>query len=115
MLNIAHSTQKEIEHPNTHGWVKQEAAGAIYTIQTNLTDEELARKEKILAILAGNGNLEKMRKDSEHVFEAGKYVGYFITVDERILKKKEEIEEVCPATIVKPSEFIAIYKSYENT
>ena len=115
VLNIAHSTQKEIEHPNTPSWIKQEAMSFIYTIPTSLTPEEFARKAQILDILAGNGNPEKMRKDADHIFEAGKYGGYFITVDGRILKKKEAIEEICSATIVKPSEFLKVLEMYQNT
>lgn len=40
ILNIAHSTQKEINYPNTPGWVKQQARSQIYTIKTRLTDIE---------------------------------------------------------------------------
>ena len=115
ILNIAHSTQKEIEHPNTPTWVKREAMSFIYTIPTSLTTEELARKAQILNILAGKGDPERMRKDADHIFEANKYGGYFITVDGRILKKKEAIEEICSATIVKPSEFLKIVEIYQNT
>jgi len=32
LIHIAHSTQKEIEHPNTPDWVKREAQNLIYTI-----------------------------------------------------------------------------------
>lgn len=115
VLNIAHSNQKEIEHPNTPDWVKTEALGMIYTIETSLTNGEQQQKQEILNILAGNGNPEKMKKDAEHVFEAGKYGGYFITTDERILKKKPDLEAICSAIIVKPSELLDILAMYENT
>lgn len=115
ILNIAHSNQKEIEHPNTPDWVKKEALGMIYTIETSLTNGEKQQKIEILKILTGNGNPEKMKKDAEHVFEAGKYGGYFITTDERILKRKFSLEAICSVTIVKPSELLAILAMYENT
>jgi hypothetical protein len=115
VLNIAHSNQKEIEHPNTPNWVKSAAQGMIYTIETSLTDQERSNKSQILSILAGNGNPEKMAKDAEHVFEASKYGGYFVTTDERILKKKPELEGICAATIVKPNELLDIMAIYENT
>ncbi len=115
ILNIAHSTQKEIEHPNTPGWVKREANKVIYTIKTSLTSDELNRKAMILRILAGNGKPENMVKDAEHVFEADKYSSYFVTTDERILKKKEELQDVVSVHILKPSELLEIINSYKNS
>ena len=109
VLNIAHSTIKEVEHPNTPSWVKKEAGGMIYTIPTSLTQKEVAQKTEILKVLTGNGKPEKMEKDAEHAFEASKYCGYFITTDERILKKKDDLHAFCAAIIVKPSEFLEVY------
>ena len=115
ILNIAHSNQKEIDHPNTPNWVKREAHKLIYSIQTGLTNAELNLKAGILKILAGNGNPEKMTSDAEHVFEASKYGRYFITTDKRILNKKNELENICSVIILKPSEFLKILAMYENT
>jgi hypothetical protein len=115
ILHLTHSTQKEIDHPNTPSWVKKEANSFIYTIQTNLTVEEQNLKKRIWNILTGNGKPEKMKKDAEHVFEAGKHVGYFITTDARIIKKKQELESICSVTIVKPTEFLGIFKMHKNT
>jgi len=109
VLNIAHSTIKEIEHPNTPSWVKKEAGTMIYSIETSLTQKEIAQKTEILKVLTGNGKPKKMAKDAEHVFEASKYCGYFITTDERILKKKDDLQAFCAAIIVKPSEFLEVY------
>ena len=103
---IAHSNMKEIEHPKTPVWVKQEALSRIHTIETNLTPQELAIKQKIHAILSGNGKPERMIKDAEHVFESHKYGGYFVTNDNRIVKKREEISKISNALIVKPTELL---------
>jgi len=108
---IAHSNMKEIEHPNTPAWVKQKALSRIYTLETNLTPQELAKKREIHAILTGNGKPEKMAKDAEHVFENHKYGGYFVTNDYRILKKREEISSISNARIVRPTELL---ESIEN-
>jgi len=108
VLNLAHSNQKEIAHPNTPDWVKREAAGHTYSIETSLTHSEIKQKAVINSILAGNGMPEKFAADATHVFEAGKYCGYFITTDERILKKKAQLEKVCAAVIVKPSQLLEI-------
>ena len=106
---LAHSSQKEIEHPNTPEDVKREARSMIYTIETDLTPEERAQKAEIHRRLTGNGNPEKYAADAAHVFEAGKYIGYFITTDRRILGKRDELRGVCPATVVTPSEWLRIY------
>ncbi len=108
MLHLAHSNQKEIEHPNTPDWVKRETASLIYSLETSLTPREVKQKATIAEILAGNGKPESIAADAAHVFEAGKYCGYFVTADERILKKKAELESVCAAVIVKPSQLLEI-------
>jgi uncharacterized protein with PIN domain len=85
----------------------------IYTIETSLTSDEQSGKAKILRILAGNGKPEKMAKDAEHVFEADKYGSYFVTTDERILKKREELKDIVSVHILKPSELLEIINSYK--
>jgi hypothetical protein len=112
LLQIAHSTQKEIEHPNTPAWVKAKAQNLIYTIQVQLTPNELAILRKIEAILAGNGKIENISQDARHVFEAQKYGSYFITTDARILDRAEALRKSCGVLIVKPSEFLALVKGH---
>ena len=84
---IAHSVAKEINHPNTPSDVKAEAVEMLYSLEVGLNQEERERLQNIHSILTGNGKPENHKSDAEHIFEAGKYVGYFITTDERILKK----------------------------
>lgn len=108
-LLLAHSNQKEINHPNTPEDVKREARGMIFTIETVLTPDERERKARIRAILTENGNPEKYAADAAHVFEAGKYVGYFITTDQRILRKRQELSRVCAATIFTPTEWLRVF------
>lgn len=108
-LILTHSNQKEIDHPNTPADVKREAAGMIYTIETVLIPEQEARKARIHKILTGNGNPEKYAADAAHVFEAGNYVGFFITTDERILGKRDELRQVSPATILRPTEWLNVF------
>jgi len=115
VIQIAHSTQKEVDHPNTPDWVKSEANNLIYTIETSLTDGERECRAEILNILAGNGKPENVSQDAYHVFEAAKYGSYFVTTDERILKKKIELCAACDIDIGKPSELLEILQGYENT
>ncbi|MBB5413915.1 hypothetical protein HDG34_007898 [Paraburkholderia sp. HC6.4b] len=111
-LLLAHSNQKEIDHPKTPADVKAEAADMIYTNETDLTDGERVTRQKVHDILTGNGRPEKYEADARHVFEAGKYGGaYFITADRRILSHADELETVCGAIVVTPSRWLEIYRS----
>jgi len=110
-LLITHSVQKEIDHPNTPSWVKLEASNMIYTLDTDITDQERVLQTKILDILAGNGKREKMQSDALHISIASKHGGYFITTDNRILKKAPDLHKICQTTIFKPTEFLNVYKN----
>ena len=109
---LAHSTQKEVEHPNTPADVKAEAADMIYTISTDLTPAETERRARIHRAMTGDGNPARYKADAHHIFEAGKYGGgYFVTTDKRILDRKSELEAISGAVIVKPTEWLAIYEA----
>lgn len=108
-LLLAHSNQKEIEHPNTPQDVKREARAMNYTLETALTPNEVKQKKAIHVILTGNGKPEKYEADAAHVFEAGKYFGYFITTDQRILTKRQELGRVCAAIIFTPCEWLRVF------
>jgi hypothetical protein len=107
-LNVAHSTQKEIDHPNTPDSVKRRAAERIYTLEVELTQDEYRLRADIQSILAGNGQLENVAQDAKHVFEAQKYGGYFITTDRRILDRAEQLKKLCGISILKPSAFLDV-------
>lgn len=111
ILILAHSNQKEIDHPNTPEDVKRDATNMNYSIPTNLTAPELTRRSQIHAVLTGNGDPANYEADATHVFEAGKYFGYFITTDSRILEKRDALSNICAAIIMKPSEWLALYES----
>lgn len=107
-LVLAHSNQKEIDHPHTPADVKKAAQAMIYTLDVNLNAEERKRKAKIHAVMTGNGDPDKYAADAAHVFESGKYGGYFITTDDRILKKRKELENLSGARIFKPTEWLEL-------
>lgn len=109
VIILAHSNQKEIDNPNTPDDVKREAQSMIYTVETAPTPSERQRKAAIHTILTGNGKPENYEADASHVFEAGKYGGYFITTDQRILNKRDELRTVCVATICTPCEWLRVF------
>lgn len=112
-LLIAHSTKKELEHPNTPRWVKAEAAARIYSTETTRTVGELSRLKQIHTILTGNGRPEKYWQDAEHVFEANKYGSYFVTTDRRILDKPGNLSNIVAVKILLPSEFLRLVEQHE--
>lgn len=108
IIDIAHSTQKEIEHPNTPKWVKDKATELGYTIRVQLTPGEKTVLRDIENILAGNGRIENIAQDACHVFEAQKYGSYFITTDDRILRRADALRRRAGVEVVRPSEFLAL-------
>ena len=108
LLEIAHSVQKELAHPNTPPWDKDEGRKMIYTIEVGLTEKEIEVKNTIRVILSGSGKTENILEDAEHIFEAQKYGGYFVTTDKRLLNKRLEINKLCSLIICKPSELLEI-------
>lgn len=114
LIQIAHSTQKELKHPNTPTWVKSEAQRLIYTIKVTLTANEENKLREIESILAGNGKVENIAQDARHVFEAQKYGSYFITTDNRILSRAHDLHLACGVSIIKPSDFLSLLTQYLN-
>jgi len=110
-LIIAHSTHKEIEHPNTPDWVKEEAKELTYTLNVNLTPTEMQTLGDIERIIAGNGKIENIKEDARHIFDCQKHGAYFITTDNTLLKRREAlIKRLSSIDILKPSEFLSKVK-----
>ncbi len=105
-LQLAHSTKKEISHPNTPAIKKLLASQMVYSLKTQMTQNQQREKLLIYEILTGNSKKEKMKMDAENVFEASKYCAFFVTPDTRIIKKRLKLQEVSSAIIVKPSELM---------
>jgi hypothetical protein len=113
-IRLAHSNQREVDHPNTPGWVKGKAAGLIYTTSVTLTPGEKTRLGRIQAILAGDGKPENVADDARHIFEAQKYGSYFVTTDERLLKRAGAIQTECSVDILRPTEFLDLVRKYRR-
>lgn len=111
---LAHSNQKEVDHPNTPAWVKRQAASLIYSSNVSLTPNEMTLLQKIHDVLSGQGKPENVEQDARHIFEAQKYGSYFVTTDDRILKRAGEIEILCSVQILRPSEFLKMVCSYKR-
>lgn len=104
----------EVEDPRTPAAVQEAILPLIFTTPTGLTNQEQASRRKIEAVLQGNAKPGKHTADAEHVFEAAKYCGYFITHDERILKRVAPFHELPPSlSIVTLARFLEICDEYE--
>ena len=115
-LILPHSVKAEIEHPNTPVDVKQRALPFIYTEPVSLTPEEGRRHQQVRDLVRGNATPGKHDRDAYHMVEAAKYGGYFITRDQRLIRKRSEIARVLGQgfNIVTPTEFLEIYKQLEG-
>lgn len=106
---VAHSVQKEVEHPNTPEDIKRLAKAFIYTIESELTPDELAKRSEIRTLMQGNANPGRHQEDADHLFELYKYGGgYFITTDDRILGLSKQLFDNYFITALKPSEYEAL-------
>jgi hypothetical protein len=88
--------RREVEDPRTPRHVQDAILPQIFTIPTGLTDQERANRRKIEAVLQGNAKPGQHAPDAAHVFEA-RHCGYFITHDERILKRLGSDRELPPS------------------
>ena len=102
VLIIAHSVQKEIDHPNTPNWVKEKANQLIYTIDMGLNKSQKKVLQQIENILAGTGYIENIRQDARHIFEAQEDGSYFVTTDKRILKKRDALRRISSTFYIRP-------------
>ena len=106
-LVLAHSNQREIDHPNTPPWVMAKAKTMTYTLPVSLTPDEQIRRDRIVALLRGNSTSNRHLDDAHHIFEASKYGGFFITTDARILKLNDSIYDICTVQVMTPSDALA--------
>lgn len=106
---VAHSVQKEIQHPNTPSDVKALANSQIYTIPTSLTPGELRVRDEIRILIRGNAEPGKHKDDADHLFELHKYGGgYFITTDARLLSLGDELVNRYSITTILPTKYEAL-------
>jgi hypothetical protein len=106
--------REEIQNPQTPAHVQEAALPKLFTIPVGLNSDEQQRKLIIEQELQGNAKPGKHMADADHLFEAAKYGGYFITHDQRILTRTGRLREVLPPslTVVALVDFLAIFDDY---
>ncbi len=65
--------------------------------------------------MQGNAKPGKHEADADHLFEAAKYGGFFITEDDRVLERAGRLSDVLPPslTVVTLSDFLSIFDDWE--
>ena len=113
---IPAGVRREVEHPRTPQSVKDAVLPEIFTIPAGLNSQEQEFRRKLAAVLQGNAAPGKHAADAYHLAEASKYGGYFITHDERILKKSGDLQSLLPPSlqIVTLERFLEIFDDYES-
>jgi hypothetical protein len=112
LLHKTYSVEAEIRHPHTPADVRHRAANLIYTELVELTDHELETHQKVRALIQGNARPGQHDSDAFHLVESAKYGRHFITNDGRLLKKANAIWEILQLNVLKPSDWLAAYKSH---
>jgi len=109
VIAIAHSVQKEIDHPHTPNDVKALARTLIYSIETSLTPDLQSRRDEIRRLIRGNAREGTHENDADHIFNLYKHGGgYFITADDRLLSLSGILFSKYFVTTLKPSDYEAL-------
>lgn len=113
-LVLPKGVREEILDPRTPTHIQGVTRSTIFTTQVGLTTDEQRTLHLIAVELQGNARTGKHVADAAHLFEAAKYCGYFITHDQRILKRVGCLREVLPPSlsVVTLRRFLAIYDQY---
>ncbi|ASR52515.1 hypothetical protein B5J99_14480 [Blastomonas fulva] len=105
-IMLPHSVKAEIEHPKTPAIVKERASAFIYSFDTKIATASTLRKVK--EIMRGNAAGTKHDRDAEHCCDAAIWGSFFVTLDARIIRKREEIAVLFSGLwIMTPVEWIA--------
>lgn len=98
-LLLPHSVKAELESGNTPERVRRRARDLIFSNPVTLNADEQKRADLIYELLNGNAQPGKHLSDSLHVFEASKYGRFFVTNDQRIIRKRGPLLEILGKTL----------------
>lgn len=116
-LILPKGVRDEILDPRAPTDKKEAALPMIFSLPVELNSAEQIRHQIIEDELRGNAKPGKHAADADHLFEASKYSGYFLTEDGRILRKAGRLEQALPPslTIATVAKFLEIFDEYEAT
>jgi hypothetical protein len=110
-LIVPQGVRREILDPRTPDHIQEDTRPLIFTTSVGLTAGERQKLCLTEAELQGNARSGRHAADARHLFEAAKYAGYFITHDQRILKRAGNLQTVLPPSlfVVTLRKFLEIY------
>lgn len=111
---VPHGVVNEAKHPSTPASAQTALTSGIFTVPTPLTEGERRLRTAIVDELRGNAKPGKHEADANHLFEACKYGGYFITHDTRVLTRAGKLATLLPPSlqVVTLADFLAIYDGF---
>jgi predicted nucleic acid-binding protein len=114
-LIVPQGVRIEVQDPRTPGHVSEPVMSKIFTIPMELNSQEKDFRRRVAAALQGNAAPGKHAADAHHLAEAAKYGGYFITHDERVLKRSGGLRDLLPPSlqVVTLEQFLEIFDDYE--
>jgi hypothetical protein len=94
---LAGGVRQEVQHPDAPARKKEAMLPQIFNLRPGLTSEQQVQRGHVARILQGNAQLSTHAADASHLSEASETgCSYFITHDQRILKKRDELHAVLP-------------------
>jgi len=114
---VAAGVRSEVQNPKTPSNVQAAVLPQIFNLRPGLTSGQQEERRRLARILQGNADAGAHAADASHLSEAVETgCGYFITHDNRILKKRSELRPVIPPTlqIVSLAEFFRLLTTTMN-
>lgn len=105
----------EVSHPNTPNIVRENIMPQIFNLRPELNSAQQVARGRVAAVLQGNASPQAHAADASHLSEAAETgCGFFITNDQRILRKRGDLAGVLPPSlfIVTLAEFLEIFDRY---
>jgi hypothetical protein len=106
---LSATARSQSAHPKTPDYVQEVMLSQTVTCPTGLTQAERNRYDQVLALMRGNARTNRHDADAAILFEAGKYCGYFLTEDKRIIRNRSKLQAIVGLCIVTLGEFLEIY------
>jgi predicted nucleic acid-binding protein len=112
---LAGGVRREIKHPHAPQAKKDVLLSQIFNLRPELTASQKSKRDAVRLCLQGNAKPGKHDADASHLSEAAETnCSYFITNDQRMLRKRNDLSRLVPVSIVNPEELLKIFEDNES-